>query len=232
MASCRRYALCIHEDGSLGDAEITALRHHFPAARVILRTQADTTLRQVLRRHPRSLAFRNTNVFGPKIFDIIAFLESDRMGLFDSDLLFFSEPTVYLRRVEDVSYRRNTFNADCGDHYTVDVTALGDQIGQDVLPRVNAGFGLVHRDSIRWDWTEEFLALLSILTGNVWRIEQTLFALCSSRYGVELLPDEYTLSLEPGIRDRPFRHYVGRIRHLMYREGMAQLSRDGLLRGA
>ena len=63
---------------------------------------------------------------------------------------------------------------------------------------MNSGLGLVHRNSIRWDWTEEFLALPGILAGHFWRIEQTLFALCSSRYGVELLPDEYTLNLEPG----------------------------------
>jgi hypothetical protein len=47
-----------------------------------------------------------------------------------------------------------------------------------------------------------------------------------------LLPAEYTLSFEPGINGRPFRHYVGGIRHLMYSEGMAQLARQGLLRAA
>jgi hypothetical protein len=51
---------------------------------------------------------------------------------------------------------------------------------------MNSGLGLTHRDSIRWD--EEFLALPDILNGHFWRIEQTPFALCSSRHGVELLP--------------------------------------------
>ena len=102
-------------------------------------------------------------------------------------------------------------------------------IGHQLLPRVNTGLGLIHRNSIRWDWTEEFLALPGILAGHFWRIEQTLLALCSSRFGVELLPDEYTLKLEPGIGSRPFRHYVGRIRHLMYGEGIARLVHDGFL---
>jgi hypothetical protein len=87
----------------------------------------------------------------------------------------------------------------------------------------------VHRNSICWDWTEEFLALPGILDGYFWRIEQTLFALCSSRHGVELLPQEYALRLEPGIGDRCFRHYIGAIRHLMYGEGMARLVKDGFL---
>jgi len=228
-ASRRRYALCIHEDGSLEESALAALRQHFPDARIIRRAEADARLAEVLRGFPLSLHFRNTNLLAPKVFDFIAFLESDRMCLFDSDILFFTEPTAYLERVEDPAYRRNVFNADFCHAYTVRPEAVRPLIGHDLQPRVNTGLGLVHRDSIRWDWTEEFLALPGILAGHFWRIEQTLFALCSSRYGVELLPDEYTLCLEAGIGTRPFRHYVGAIRHLMYGEGIARLARDGFL---
>jgi hypothetical protein len=229
VASGRRYALCIHEDGTLPDGELAALTEHFPDARIIRRAVADANLAEVLRGFPGSLSFRNTNLLAPKVFDFIAYLESERMALFDSDLLFFAEPTIYLQRVEDPAYRRNTFNADCGDVYTVEPNAVRTRFGHELLPRVNSGFGLVHRDSIRWDWTEEFLALPGILEGHFWRIEQTLFALCSSRYGVELLPDEYTLRLDPGVGNRCFRHYNGAIRHLMYGEGIARLVKDGFL---
>jgi hypothetical protein len=229
VASGRRYALCIHEDGSLADVELAALAEHFPAARIIQRAEADAKLAKLLRGFPRSLAFRNTNLLAPKVFDFIAYLESERMALFDSDLLFFAEPTIYLQRVEDPAYRPNAFNADCGDVYTVEPEEVRARFGHQLLPRVNSGFGLVHRASIRWDWTEEFLALPGILDGHFWRIEQTLFALCSSRYGAELLPDEYTLRLEPGIGGRCFRHYNGAIRHLMYGEGIARLVRCGFL---
>jgi hypothetical protein len=226
-ASGRRYALCIHEDGSLRADDIATLRKHFPAARIIRRAEADAKLAKGLREFPRSLKFRNTNLLAPKVFDFIAFLESDRMVLFDSDLLFFAAPTAYLARAEDPRYEKNTFNADCGHGYTVEPEAVRDLIGHELLPRVNTGFGLVHRDSVKWQWTEEFLALPGLLAGHFWRIEQTLLALCSSRYGTELLPDEYTLRLEPGIGTRPFRHYVGVIRHLMYGEGIARLVGDG-----
>jgi hypothetical protein len=228
--SGRRFALCIHEDGTLDHSTLVALRHHIPAARIIRRAEADARLEKILKDYPRSLEFRKTNLLAPKFFDFMAFLESDRMGLFDSDLLFFAEPTTYLQRVEDRSYRCNTFNADTKCAYTVAPDTVRPIINHDLLTRVNTGLGLVHRDSIRWDWTEEFLALPGILAGHFWQIEQTLFALCSSRYGAELLPDEYTLSFEPGIRGRPFRHYVGGIRHLMYGEGIAHLTKDGFLR--
>jgi hypothetical protein len=151
------------------------------------------------------------------------------MALFDSDLLFFAEPTAFLQRVENPAYRRNTFNADCSDVYTVEPTIVRLCTRLELLPRVNSGLGLVHRDSIRWEWTEEFLALPGMLDGHFWRIEQTLFALCSSRFGVEPLPDEYTLRLAPGIGTHAFRHYNGAIRHLMYGEGIAKLVRDRFL---
>lgn len=228
----RRYALCIHEDGSLDDAALGHLARHFPHARIIRRHHADAVVEKILKDYPLSLRFRRTNLLAPKIFDFVAFLESDRMAVFDSDLLFFDEPITYLARIEDSTYRLNTFNADVGEAYAVDRDTVRPLIGHDLVARFNSGLGLAHRESLTLDWIEEFLALPGILDGFFWRIEQTLYALCSSRYGVELLPEEYTLSLEPGIDGRPFRHYVGGIRHLMYSEGMAQLTRQGLLRGA
>lgn len=230
-ASGRRYALCIHEDGSLDDAALGHLARHFPHGRIIRRRDADAIAEKTLKDFPLSLKFRWTNVLAPKIFDFVAFLESDRMAVFDSDLLFFDEPTAYLSHIEDRSYRLNIFNADMADAYAVDRDAVRPLIGHDLVARFNSGLGLAHRASLRTDWIEEFLGLPGILDGMFWRIEQTLFALCSSRYGVELLPAEYALSFEPGINGRPFRHYVGGIRQLMYSEGMAQLTRQGLLRG-
>lgn len=229
LMSGRRYALCIHEDGSLRPDELAKLREQFPSARIIRRVEADATIAMVLREFPRSREFRNTNLLAPKVFDFFAFSKSDRIILFDSDLLFFDVPAEYLKRAEDPHYTKNTFNADCGHAYTVDPVEVRQLVGHDVLPLINSGFGLLHRNSVRWEWTEEFLALPNILNGHFWRIEQTLLALCSSRFGAELLPDEYTLTLKPGIGLRPFRHYVGQIRHLMYSEGMARLVHDGFL---
>ena len=231
ISSGRRYALCIHEDGSLADTEVGTLVEHFPGARIIRRAVADVKLAEVLRSFPLSLSFRNTNPLAPKVFDFTAFLDSDRMALFDSDLLFFSAPKDYLRRIEDGAYRKNTFNADFATAYTVNPSEVRDRIGHQLMLGVNSGLGLVHRGSIRWDWTEEFLALPGILVGHFWRIEQTLYALCSSRHGVELLPDEYTLRLESEIGTRCFRHYVGAIRYLMYSEGINRLAREGFLDG-
>jgi len=228
-ASRRRYALCIHEDGTVPDEGLLQLRHHFPAARLIPRSQADARAEVELRTFPRSLAFRRSNPLALKVFDFLLYLETERMLLFDSDLLFFHEPKDLLRCVEDPSYIHNTVNRDVASAYTIEPSVAKKTFGIELVECFNSGLGLIHRASLRLDWIDEFLGLPGVLDGHFWRIEQTLYALCSSRHGVELLPDEYAVYFDRGIGERPVRHYVGAIRHLMYREGIARLAHDGLL---
>ncbi len=226
--SKRRYALCIHDDGTLAADEQDALRRHFPQARIIARAEADRRMSSALEDHPRCRALRGSNTLAVKALDFAAYLESPRMLLLDSDVLFFAEPAELLRRIENPRYCRNTVNGDIASAYTTDAETARESTGVKLIDRFNSGLGLIHRDSLRLDWIEEFLGIPGII-GYFWRIEQTLFALCSSRYGVELLPQEYEVYLTPGLGDRPSRHYVGAIRHLMYGEGMARLVRQGFL---
>ena len=65
-----------------------------------------------------------------------------RALMLEADLLFFDEPTAYLRRLDDARYSLNAFNSDCGDVYTVDQLTARDQIGRrdsDHLQEVPAG---------------------------------------------------------------------------------------------
>ena len=227
--SKRRYGLCIHGDGTLAGSELEELKVHFPDARIVHRHKADDLVLHKLKDFPRLQEFRRNNLLAPKIVDFVSYLQSDRMLVFDSDILFFSEPTTLIQRIESEDYRLNTFISDFQSAYTIDPVKAEHLLNFKVLPCFNSGLGLAHKDSIRYDWLEEFLALPGITEGYFWRIEQTLYALCSSRYGFEPLPEEYTLYLDEGICNRPFRHYVGSIRHLMYKEGIRKLYKAGFL---
>ncbi|MGG6263564.1 hypothetical protein [Leptolyngbya sp. AN10] len=228
-ASHRRYALCIHDDGTLGTEQITALKQHFPNARLIDRSSADRRILQELAAYPRCLEFRKTNQLSPKVFDFASYLESDRMLLLDSDVLFFEEPTELLRRIEDPDYSLNSVNADTASAYTVEPKTVLEHCNVQLIDRFNSGLGLIHKASLNFDWIEEFLGLPDAI-GHFWRIEQTLYALCSSRFGTELLPAEYAVHLEGDIGNSPCRHYVGKIRHLMYSEGIRQLVQHDFLK--
>jgi hypothetical protein len=229
--SGRSYRLCIHDDGTLGPERMATLATHFPQARVISRSEADGAVLPALAFHPRCREFRKTNHLSPKVFDFAHYLTADRMLLLDSDVLFFAEPTELLRRIEDANYRKNCANGDVASAYTVEPADAKRLAGVDLIERFNSGLGLIHKDSLRLDWLEEFLGLPGVI-GHFWRIEQTLFALCSSRFGAELLPPEYDVRLIGEVGAAPSRHYVGRIRHLLYGEGIRHLVRRGFLHRA
>lgn len=224
--SRRHYALCIHDDGTLTSKELAALRGHFPQARVIVRAEADRVLAPVLADKPRSRAFRASNPLALKVFDTAAYLRSDRMLLLDCDLLFFRAPAELLRRVDDTSYRCNSFNADWANGYSVDPDTVRGHLDFTLAARVNSGLGLVHRKSLDLTAIETYLALPDILSHH-WRVEQTLIALASSRHGYEPLPPEYDVRLGPDDPSLSVRHYTSPIRHLMYVGGMRRLLRAG-----
>ena len=221
-----RYGLCIHDDGTLGAGARAALREAFPAARLITRAESDARVNALLAPFPRCLALRRTNTLAHKVLDFPAFLASERMMILDSDVLFFAAPARLLEILE--TSPRNSLNRDWRDGYTIDLATLGPQLDFILPPLINSGLGLLHRASLRYDWMEEFLALPGILSHHH-QIEQTLFALCSARFGYEMLPAEYDVHVGPRARGIPSRHYTGPIRHLMYGEGVRDLVRAGFL---
>lgn len=225
LASGKKYALTIHDDGTLTTEAKSKLKSLFPDSKFIERSDADVAVEQFLERFPRCREFRRTNPLAPKLFDFLYYLESDRMFLLDSDVLFFDEPTKLIQRLEDKNYNFNSVNADVDTSYTVDHTTIPKRCGFEMIERFNSGLGLIHRDSLNLEWLEEFLGLSDIV-GHFWRIEQTLFALCSCRFGVELLPSEYDVFLEGNVEHRPSRHYVGVIRGRMYGEGIKKLHKS------
>jgi hypothetical protein len=199
------------------------LRRHFPAARILDRAQAQAEVLASLIGFPRCHHFRSTNHLAPKVFDFYHYLASDRMLLLDSDVLFFAEPTELLRRIEDPNYKKNSVNGDVASAYTTTPEQVAERFGLQLIERFNSGLGLIHKPSLNPEWVEQFLGLPEIL-GHFWRIEQTLYALCSCKFGCELLPDSYSVFLDGTVGERQSRHYVGAIRHLMYSEGLKKLA--------
>ncbi len=153
-ASGRRYALCIHDDGSLTSDIRRTLGDHFPAARILDRNRSDLEVLRELSGYPRCREFRKTNRLAPKVFDFRHFLKSERMLLLDSDVLFFKPPSELLRRIEDPLYSKNSVNADVASAYTVDPAVVRQQCDVELIQRFNSGLGVIHRRSIEPGWIE------------------------------------------------------------------------------
>ena len=214
-----RFRVCIHDDGSVPQNGIAALKQHFPDARLIRRAEADETVKLVLKDYPLCQALRDSNVLSLKVFDFLTFLESDRLLLLDSDILFFERPTTLLQRIADPQYVYNSLNKDWGMGYSLEPAVAQASLDFRFEPFINAGLGLIHKKSYQIECFEEWLRLPGILS-HPHRIEQTLVGLASSRFGHEFLPEDYDVNLQPTQPQETVKHYTGPIRHLMYREGL------------
>jgi hypothetical protein len=223
------YRLCIHEDGTLSKEIINTLRKHFPDSRVIARSEADDKLNSYLKKYPRSKQFRDTNPLALKVYDFNYYLEAERMLLLDSDILFFSRPAEMIRRLEDRHYNKNSLNKDWSDGYSINYESIQPTLNFEFPFLINSGLGLLHKGAIDAALCEEFLHLEGIMSHSH-RIEQTLIALCASKYGFEFLPEEYDVHLGQFQPAHCERHFTGPIRHRMYSEGMRELVRIGFLK--
>jgi hypothetical protein len=214
-----RFRVCIHEDGTVPPDGIAALQHHFPDARVIRRNEADETVRPMLRQYPRCQGLRNANTLSLKVFDFAVYLDSDRLFLLDSDVLFIERPTVLLQRITDPQYKYNSLNRDWGMGYSLQPEIAESMVEFNVQSHINSGLGLMHQQSYEFTRFEEWLLLPGILS-HPHRIEQTLVGLACSRFGHQFLPKDYDVMLQRTGPAQIVKHYTGPIRHLMYREGL------------
>lgn len=224
-----RFALCIHDDGTLPAKALAHLRAAFPAARLISRAEADAQVGPLLADFPRCRALRARNRFTLKLFDFHAALAADRMLLLDSDILFFRRPDTLLALIADPECRHNSLNRDWRYGYSFASEDAQPPLDCPLPPLINYGLGLVHRGSAPLAWIEEFLALPGICETEC-VIEQTLAALCSARFGYRMLPAEYDVHMGARRPDAPSRHYCGPLRPLMYGEGIRDLVRGGFLK--
>jgi hypothetical protein len=217
-----KFRLVIHGDPTLTAPLRAQLTEHFPDARIIDDATARVQVLSALKNYPKCRELRENRIISKKAFDFPHFLSSDRMIFFDSDLLFFKPPQAFLAYFDADHARVNVFNPDIETSYSISPKQLQAH-GYPLADEVNSGFGLAYRESFSLDYLEEVLAIPEVTEGHQWRFEQTLQAIQSSKFGVELLPEEYRVFLDGHVEERPFRHYVGAIRDKMYTEGMRKL---------
>jgi hypothetical protein len=218
------WPLIVHDDGTLPAEGRATLQRIFPDLRLITRAEADAVMEKVLTPFPFCLEYRQRHPLALKIFDAPHFTTGRKFLLLDSDVLFFDRPTEILAWSSN-DEPESWFNEDVQEGSLVSAAEARSELGIKLWARVNSGLCLLNRAAIDFDFCDRALAETSISSGHVWRMEQTLFALCASRAGRGgLLPKSYEVSL--GRRASPgaiSRHYVGAVRDRFYSEGLERL---------
>jgi hypothetical protein len=224
------WTVIIHDDGTLPGEARVLFQHLLKTARIISRPEADARMEKVLAAHPRCREYRNRHPLGLKIFDFAAFTEGDRFIALDSDVLFFRYPPEIMEWTSS-SAQSCWFNEDVAEGSLISKEDAASALGVTLWPRVNSGLCLVAKAAIDLSLCEKALGEKGMIEGHIWRVEQTLFALCASKFGKGgLLPKTYEVSLgeHSASPDLVARHYVGAVRDRFYGEGLKRL-RDVLL---
>jgi hypothetical protein len=229
--SAADYPLHIH-DGGLFPWQWKAIRHHFPDAFLHPASELDEQVDVELRRRGfvRSAEYRKLNVTTRKIWDFFLFSEADRILTIDSDIIFFRRPSELLDDPPASRLRANRYNRDATEFYAMTTSEIEADFGFKVPPLVNSGLGSIWRESMDFALVDRLLHHPKLFADR-WVTEQTLHAICSARYGLEILPETYMLSLQPGLLPTAVcKHYVTDPRPLLYREGMRKLIDGGFIR--
>src|SRR4029078_10838206 len=150
----------------------------FPTARIIDRQEADAKIQPLLHPFPFCADYRRQHPLALKVFDIPHFAAGERFMIFDSDLLFFNHPREIMTWVRSGADDCR-FNEDVKEGALLTGAEARSKLGGDIWPRVNSGLCLLTKNAIDFDLCDRALAQTSILSGHVWRIEQTLLMLCA-----------------------------------------------------
>jgi hypothetical protein len=231
MASTGEYPRFVfHDDGNLGVRSADKVRRIFPGSRVVMESESAETMRSVLADYPLAWNCRNLHPLCRKLFDIPYFVKGDRFLAIDTDILFFRRPGRMLELTKG-KQAPSVFLRDAMDWTLPEVVGLTQSIKVKLVRQVNTGIVAMPKIALDLQTLELCLRNSRLLDAPRWFIEQSLYALMASRFGdVELLPSspDKTESYQNDLRERAssnavMRHYVGKVRHLFYSEGIAKV---------
>ncbi|MEY4939536.1 MAG: hypothetical protein RIQ93_1271 [Verrucomicrobiota bacterium] len=222
----RNWVVRVHDDGTLTPEDVGNLCRISDQLHVITSAAADAAVAPHLANRPACAAYRGAHPLARKIIDVPLLSESRRFILLDSDVLFFRQPEEILQWVDDPTDDRCWFNEDVAESSNVTPFEAQERLGVTPVPRVNSGLCLLPAAVVDLDFCERALRDTALLNGHIWRVEQTLFALCAARHSRSaLLPRAYEVSLGAAMQPGAIaRHYVGAVRDRFWSEGVWKLA--------
>jgi hypothetical protein len=212
----RQDALCIHDDGSLRPSDKNRFQALFPGCRIVSRGEADTTAQKELKNYPNLLNFRRGNNLSMKLLDFSFYARTRKLILLDSDVFVFGQ----VNGIE--GYERFPWNLFLSDYqfaFNVARERFVDFSAASSYLPINTGFGVIDSTTLDLDLAEKILAHTDCNLQPYWA-EQTLYAILSAPFGIELLDDSHVIAREAGLVGVKMKHYVWKNRMLARQEAI------------
>ena len=204
--SGRKDPLVVHDDGTLSESSRSRISAHFPASRIVARSEADDIAGDMFRRYALLSRQRERLPHMMKLMDFAVFCKAPRFLIIDSDVLFFDKPNELV----DVRSPSHCFSEDLASVYAIDPETLFRRTGFRLADRVNCGVANIRRLGIDYERMEWLLATGMIsLESCPPCLDQTLWAVDCVRAGHTALPPSYAIATAPGTGGLVAKHYVG-----------------------
>lgn len=212
----------IYDDGTLKPEQKDGLMRLFPQTHFVdheeSRYRMETHLSDVLFPHLRELWLSYPNI--RKLIDPHLAAAGWKLVI-DSDLLFFHEPKVLVRWLNQPE--RPLHAVDCGTYYGYTRYLLEGLLEGPIPQRVNVGLCGLASHKIDWEKIEFWCAVLMAREGRHYFLEQALVALMMAGSDPVIAPaDEYvTRPVLPEARDcnAVMHHYVSNSKRWYFQHG-------------
>lgn len=219
-----RWRFVFHDDGTLREQDASAIRRILPGCRVIMDAESREEVQAVLCDYPLSWRCRNLHPLCRKLFDIPHYAHGAHFLTIDTDILFFRKPDRLLQWMQ--SGKKNVlFLEDVADATLSSAASAAQHFGREIIRKVNTGIVAMPKTAVTFDDLEHCLAKTLLLEEDRWFVEQSLYAVLASLHGdVELLGNEYHMPISGEVPPTAVaRHYMGKVRHLFYSEGLPRV---------
>jgi hypothetical protein len=212
----RNDALCIHDDGSLRPSDEARFHRMLPSCRIIRRSHADTVANKLLRPFPALQEFRKSNNLALKVLDFFFFARTRKFILLDSDVFTFDR----LDFMDDCAYWPwNSFLRDYHCAFNLERHWFERFNAISTYRPINSGFGVVDIDTLDLGLANDVIHQTNYEFRPYWA-EQTLFAILSSPFGVQLFDRSCVVAQGPGLTGIRVKHYVWKTRHFARSEAI------------
>jgi hypothetical protein len=226
VLNARRDRLFIHDDGTLQSDDYILLKGWFVGVRIIEARTADTAALKRCRPYPCLSKFRTENVLAKKLLDFCLFAESRRFVILDSDMLTFSRHAP----LENwLAAHTNIFMADYQYAFMLrpwDFILLN---AANAWKKINTGYGIVNAATLDLEKAERAMER-AVSSPRQWWLEQTMYAILSAPFGIELMGSDYVVARGAGVECLSAKHYVAGHKELAVTEGIPVVF-DSLIRG-
>ena len=223
----RDISIHYHEDGTLGEEEISFLKTKFPGIKVFLRNEQNKKVDEELASRGLSNCrdLRECFFLSIKLFDMILEKKTNYLLHIDSDALFFRKPEQIIA-IADAAKLNGCYNADAHNAYTFPAEMMEKYTHKPMLERFNSGLLLHNFDESVFNFIEQIMEGRAGAASS-WHLEQTLLAMCASYRGDFLmLPEDYDLGRKRRKKGHNLisEHYVNHTGHDFHKDFINQIS--------